>query len=139
AFAPDMVILSVGANHGDSLPRVQQLAKQIGGTIVPDRAFIIAENEQLEELSNSFTKRTRLRTGSLSSGQTVEIIHDIESELAELFQARIGTTDFKDLSHEASQPAIPRAHAVDLVNRFIARAFGRRVLTVAIDDGVHVH
>jgi hypothetical protein len=37
------------------------------------------------------------------------------------------------------QAPIPRAHAVDLVNRFIARAFGRRVLTIAIDDGVHVH
>jgi hypothetical protein len=138
-FAPNMVIVSVGPNHGDSLARVQQLAKQVATTIIPDRAFIIADTEQLEELSNSFTKRTRLRTAVLSSGQTAEIIRDLENELSELFQARIGTTDFKDLSHEASRPAIPRAHAVDLVNRFIARAFGRRVLTIAIDDGVHIH
>ncbi len=139
SFAPDIVIVSVGQNHGDSLPRVQQVAKQVATTIVPDRAFIIADNQQLEDLSNSFTKRTRLRTASLSSGQSAGILRDLENELAELFLARIGTTDFKDLSHDASQAAIPRAHAVDLVNRFIARAFGRRVLTIAIDDGVHVH
>jgi len=32
-----------------------------------------------------------------------------------------------------------RAHAVDLVNRVVATSFGRRVLSVAIDDGSHVH
>ncbi|MFL5758420.1 MAG: hypothetical protein ACJ789_01705 [Thermomicrobiales bacterium] len=139
SFAPDLVIVSVGQNHGDSLTRVQQLAKQVGGAIVPDRAFIIAETEQLEELSNSFTKRTRLKTASLSSGQSAGIIRDLERELAELFLARISTTDFKSLTLDAVQPTIPRALSVDLVNRFIARAFERRVLTIAIDDGVHVH
>jgi hypothetical protein len=139
SFAPDLVIVSVGPNHGDSLARVQQLAKQVGATIAPDRAFIIAELEALEELSNTFTKRTRLRTAALSSVDGAEIVADLDHELDEMFQARIGSIDYKSLSQESSRSAIARPHAVDLVNRFIGRAFGRRVLTIAIDDGVHVH
>jgi hypothetical protein len=139
SFAPDLVIVSVGPNHGEGLARVQQLAKQVSASIVPDRAFIIAEIESLDELSNIFTKRTRLRTAALSSADSTGIIADLEVELDELFQARISSIDYQTLATEASQTAIARPHAVDLVNRFIGRAFGRRVLTIAIDDGVHVH
>jgi len=139
SFAPDLVIVSVGPNHGEGLARAQQVAKQVGATLAPDRAFIIAELESLDELANTFTKRTRLRTAALSSADSAAIIADLEQELDELFQARIDSIDYKTLAVEASHTAIARPHAVDLVNRFIGRAFGRRVLTIAIDDGVHVH
>jgi hypothetical protein len=139
SFAPDLIIVSVGPNHGEGLDRAKQLASQVAATLPPDRAFIIAELETLDELSNIFTKRTRLRTATLSSAESAAIIADLERELDEVFQARIASIDFKTLAAEAMQNAVPRPHAVDLVNRFIGRAFGRRVLTIGIDDGVHVH
>jgi hypothetical protein len=139
SFAPDFVIVSIGPNHGEGLGRAQQLAKQVGASFAPDRAFVIAELESLDELSNTFTKRTRLRTAALSSADSSAIIADLEHELDEMFQARINSIDYQTLSLESSRAAIARPHAVDLVNRFIGRAFGRRVLTIAIDDGVHVH
>jgi hypothetical protein len=69
----------------------------------------------------------------------IDIAAEIEREVGEGFQQRLRTSDFDLIAEDANRAPISRAHAVDLVNRFIARAFKRQVLTIGVDDGVHVH
>lgn len=139
SFQPEMAILVVGANSAEALPRVHQVAK--GASLVGSvqRAVVIADGPAQESSVASFTGKTKVRSVSPAVRSPLDIAGEIERELMEAFRARLHTPDFVEVTKDASRGVISRAHAVDLVNRFIARAFSRRVLTIGIDDGLHVH
>ena len=139
AFLPEMAILVVGANSADALPRVHQVAKGVALTGSILRAVVVADGPAQEQSLAAFAGKTKVRTVSPVIRTPVDIASEIERELLEAFRARLNTPDFQEIANDASSGVISRAHAVDLVNRFIARAFSRRVLTIGIDDGMHVH
>jgi hypothetical protein len=138
-FRPEMVVLVVGANPADSLARILQLAKQssMNGSVA--RAVVVADGAAQEQGLASFGGKIRVRGVSPVVRSAADIAGEIERELLEAFRARTATPDFAEIARAASADVISRAHSVDLVNRFIARAFGRRVATIGIDDGMHVH
>ena len=138
-FMPEMAILIVGANSSDALPRVHQVAKGVSLIGSLQRAVVIADGPAQEQSVAMFAGRTKVRGVSPEVRTPQDIAGEIERELSDAFRARLNTPDFAEVAKEATQGVISRAHAVDLVNRFIARAFGRRVLTIGIDDGMHVH
>jgi len=139
SFLPEMAIMVVGGNSAEALPRIHQVAK--GASLVGSllRAVVIAEGPAQEQSVGAFQGKTKVRTVSPAVRLPNEIANEIERELMEAFRARLNTPDFAEVTKDASRGVISRAHAVDLVNRFIARAFSRRVLTIGIDDGMHVH
>jgi hypothetical protein len=139
SFLPEMAILIASNNSTDGLPRIQQVAK--GTTLIGSllRAVVIADGPAQESSVAAFAGKTKLRTVSPVIRTPQDIIAEIERELMDAFRARLNTPDFAEVVKDASAGVISRAHAVDLVNRFIARAFSRRVLTIGIDDGMHVH
>jgi hypothetical protein len=134
-----MVVLVVGSNPADSLTRILQLAKQTAMNGSVARAVVVADGAAQEQGLAAFTGKIRVRGVSPVVRAPSDIAAEIERELLEAFRARLSTPDFDEIARAASADVISRAHAVDLVNRFIARAFGRRVATVGIDDGLHVH
>ncbi len=138
-FRPELVLVVVGGSHAESFPRVLQLAKQVGalGSVV--RAVVIADGQLQEQAVAAFGGKTRVRSASPVIRAPSDIVAEIERELLEAFRARVATGDFADVARDASAGVISRAHAVDLINRFVSRAFGRRVVTIGIDDGMHVH
>jgi len=138
-FRPEMVILIAGSNHAEALPRVIQVVKQttVVGSIA--RAVVIADDQAQEHGLTAFGASVRARSISPVTKQPAEIAADLERELLEAFRARASTPDFKHIVAGATGEILSRAHAVDLVNRFVARRFGRRVVTIGIDDGVHAH
>jgi hypothetical protein len=138
-FRPEMVVLVVGSNPSDSLPRILQLAKQTAMSGSVARAVVVADGSAQEQGLAAFTGKIRVRGVSPVVRSAGDIAAEIERELLEAFRARLSTPDFAEIARAASADVISRAHAVDLVNRFIARAFSRRVATVGIDDGTHVH
>lgn len=139
SFLPEMAVLVVGANSAEALPRVHQVAK--GASLIGSlaRAVVIADGPAQESSVAAFSGKTKVRSVSPVIRSPQDIAGEIERELLEAFRARLNTPDFQEVSKEATHGVISRAHAVDLVNRFIARAFSRRVLTIGIDDGMHVH
>jgi hypothetical protein len=139
AFRPEMVVLVVGSNPADSLTRILQLAKQIAMNGSVSRAVVVADGAAQEQGLAAFAGKIRVRGVSPVVRSSGDIAAEIERELLEAFRARVSTPDFEEIARAASTDVISRAHAVDMVNRFIARAFGRRVATVGIDDGMHVH
>jgi hypothetical protein len=139
AFLPEMAVLVVGANSSEALPRVHQVVKGVALTGSLLRAVVVADGPAQEQSLAAFAGKTKVRTVSPVIRTPVDIASEIERELLEAFRARLNTPDFQEIAKDASSGVISRAHAVDLVNRFIARAFSRRVLTIGIDDGLHVH
>lgn len=139
AFLPEMAILVVGANSADALPRIHQVAK--GASLVGSlqRAVVIADGPALDSSAGAFAGKTKVRSVSPVVRTPADIAGEIERELADAFRLRLNTPDFAEVTKDTTYGVISRAHAVDLVNRFIARAFSRRVLTIGIDDGMHVH
>jgi hypothetical protein len=139
AFMPEMAILVVGGNSAEALPRVHQVTK--GATLIGSllRAVVIADGPAQEQSVAAFGGKTKVRSVSPVIRTPQDIAGEVERELQEAFRARLNTPDFVEVTKDASSGVISRAHAVDLVNRFIARAFSRRVLTIGIDDGMHVH
>lgn len=138
-FLPEMAIFIGGANGGDALPRVLQLGKQAGLIGSLARVVLVADGPVQEQAVAAFTGKARVRSVSPATRAATDIAAEIERELLDAFRTRLGSSDFLDISRDASNPVVSRAHAVDLVTRFIARAFDRRVLTIGIDDGMHVH
>lgn len=138
-FRPEMIILIVGSNPSDSLPRILQLTKQAGMIGSVARAVVVADGPAQEQGITAFSGKVRVRGVSPVIRPVGEIAAEIEREVWEAFRTRVSTPDFGEIARAASSDVISRAHAVDLVNRFIARAFGRRVATIGIDDGMHVH
>jgi hypothetical protein len=138
-FRPELVVLVVGSNPADSLPRILQLAKQTAMNGHVSRAVVVADGPAQEQGLGAFTGKIRVRGVSPVVRSAADIAGEIERELLEAFRARLSTPDFVEIARAASADVISRAHAVDLVNRFIARAFGRRVATIGIDDGMHAH
>jgi hypothetical protein len=139
AFLPEMAVLVVGANSSEALPRVHQVVKGVALTGSLLRAVVVADGPAQEQSLAAFAGKTKVRTVSPVIRTPVDIASEIERELLEAFRDRLNTPDFQEIAKDASSGVISRAHAVDLVNRFIARAFSRRVLTIGIDDGLHVH
>lgn len=139
SFLPEMAILVVGANSAEALPRVNQVAKGVTLTGSVQRAVVIADGPAQESSMAAFNGKTKVRAVSPVIRSPQDIAAEIEHELMEAFRARLNTPDFEEVAKDASSGVISRAHAVDLVNRFIARAFSRNVLTIGIDDGMHVH
>ncbi len=139
AFRPEMVILIAGSNHADAMPRLIQLIKQLSLVGSVARAVVIADGQAQEHGLTAFGSAIRARGVSPATRQPADIVADLERELLDAFRARASTPDFKNIVAEATGDILSRTHAVDLVNRFIARVFGRRVVTIGIDDGTHVH
>jgi hypothetical protein len=139
SFQPEMALLIVGAGAQDAMPRLLQLGKQMGmiGTVA--RAIVIADGPAQEQGVTALGSRLKVRSISPVVRSPGDIAHEIEREVGEAFQMRLRTSDFELIAEDALRPPITRAHAVDLVNRFVARAFKRDVLTIGIDDGTHVH
>jgi hypothetical protein len=139
SFQPEMALLIIGAGGQDAMPRLLQLAKQIGmiGTVA--RAIVIADGPAQEQGVSALGSRIKVRSISPVVRSPGDIAHEIEREVGEAFQIRLRTSDFELIAEDALKPPITRAHAIDLVNRFVARAFKRNVLTIGIDDGAHVH
>lgn len=139
SFRPEMVILIAGPNHAEALPRLIQVVKQLNTIGSVARAIVIADGQAQEHGLTAFGTNVRTRGMSPATRQPSEIVADLERELLDAFRARAATPDFKGIVADAAGEILSRAHAVDLVNRFIARVFGRRVITIGIDDGTHAH
>ena len=139
SFQPEMALIIIGAGAQDSMPRVLQLAKQVGMIGTVSRAIVIADGAAQEQGVASLGSKLKVRSISPVVRSPADIASEIEREVGEAFQTRLRTSDFELIAEDALRAPISRAHAVDLVNRFIARAFKRHVLTISIDDGVHAH
>ena len=139
SFQPEMVLILIGAGAQDSMPRLLQLTKQVSMIGSVSRAIVIADGTAQEQGIASLGTKIKARAISPVVRAPADIAAEIEREVGEAFQARLHTSDFDAISEEALRAPISRAHAVDLVNRFIARAFRRNVLTIGIDDGTHTH
>lgn len=138
-FQPEMALVIIGAGAQDAMPRVLQLAKQVSMIGTVSRAIVIADGQAQEQGVAALGTKLKVRAISPVVRAPADIANEIERELGEAFQIRLRTSDFEVIAEEALRAPISRAHAVDLVNRFIARAFNRQVLTLGIDDGVHAH
>jgi hypothetical protein len=138
-FQPEMALLIIGAGAQDAMPRVLQLAKQLSMIGTVSRAIVIADGQAQEQGVSALGTKLKVRSISPVVRAPGDIANEIERELGEAFQIRLRTSDFETIAEEAMRAPISRAHAVDLVNRFIARAFNRQVLTIGIDDGAHAH
>jgi hypothetical protein len=139
SFQPEMALLIIGAGAQDAMPRLLQLAKQVGMIGTVSRAIVIADGQAQEQGVAALGNKLKVRSISPVVRAPADIAGEIERELGEAFQIRLRTSDFEVIADEAMQAPISRAHAVDLVNRFIARAFKRQVLTIGVDDGAHAH
>ena len=139
SFQPEMALLIIGAGAQDAMPRLLQLAKQVGMIGTVSRAIVIADGQAQEQGVAALGNKLKVRSISPVVRAPADIASEIERELGEGFQIRLRTSDFEVIADDAMQAPISRAHAVDLVNRFIARAFKRQVLTIGVDDGAHAH
>jgi hypothetical protein len=139
SFQPEMLLVIVGGGAQDAMPRLNQLAKQVSMIGSVSRAIVIADGPAQEEGMKSLGPKIKARAISPVVRQPADIASEIEREVGDAFLARLQTSDFEVIAGDAMRPPISRAHAVDLVNRFIARAFRRNVLTLGIDDGAHAH
>ena len=139
AFQPEMAVLVAGGGAQEALPRVIQLAKQIGMIGSLQRAVVVADGPAQEQAVQGFGGKVKVRSVSPVVRQPNDIASEIERELNDIFRTRLDAEGLDDLTADALRPPVTRTHAVDHVNRFVARAFQRRVLTIGIDDGVHVH
>jgi hypothetical protein len=138
-FQPEMALLIIGAGAQDAMPRVLQLAKQLSMIGTVTRAIVIADGQAQEQGVAALGSKLKVRSISPVVRAPADIASEIERELGEAFQVRLRTSDFELIAEDALRAPISRAHAVDLVNRFVARAFHRNVLTIGIDDGAHAH
>jgi len=143
-FRPEMVVLLVNGDQGAAMARVVQLARQVAmspaaktGAIA--RAVVIGDGAAQGQAFNAFGAKTKTRAVNPKDQSAAEIAAGIEQEVLDAYRARLATPDFQELSRDAIAPPMIRAHAVDLVNRYVARAFDRRVITIGIDDGTHIH
>jgi hypothetical protein len=102
-------------------------------------AVIVAEKARQGQFSTVFGPKIATRFVAPSERPPIEIAAEIEREVAASYRARVNTSDFADLARDATAAPMARPQAVDLVNRYLARAFGRRVITIGIDDGTHLH
>ena len=139
SFQPEMALVIIGAGAQEAMPRVLQLAKQLSMIGTVSRAIVIADGQAQEQSVAALGSKLKVRSISPVVRAPVDIASEIERELGEAFQIRLRTSDFETITEDALRPPISRAHAVDLVNRFIARAFKRQVLTIGVDDGAHAH
>jgi hypothetical protein len=139
SFQPEMALVVVGAAAQEAMPRLFQLAKQLSMIGSVSRAVVIADGQAQEQGVSSLGTKIKVRSISPVVRSPIDIAAEIEREVGEGFQQRLRTSDFDLIAEDANRAPISRAHAVDLVNRFIARAFKRQVLTIGVDDGVHVH
>jgi hypothetical protein len=139
SFQPEMALMVVGAAAQEAMPRLFQLAKQLSMIGSVARAVVIADGQAQEQGVASLGTKIKVRSISPVVRSPIDIAAEIEREVGEGFQQRLRTSDFDLIAEDANRAPISRAHAVDLVNRFIARAFKRQVLTIGVDDGVHVH
>jgi hypothetical protein len=139
SFQPEMLLIVVGGGAQDSMPRLIQLAKQVSMIGSVSRAIVIADGQAQEQGMQSLGAKIKARAISPVVRQPADIANEIEREVGDAFLARLQTSDFELIAGDAMRAPITRAHAVDLVNRFIARAFRRNVLTIGIDDGAHAH
>jgi hypothetical protein len=139
SFQPEMALMVVGAAAQEAMPRLFQLTKQLSMIGSVSRAVVIADGQAQEQGVSSLGTKIKVRSISPVVRSPIDIAAEIEREVGEGFQQRLRTSDFDLIAEDANRAPISRAHAVDLVNRFIARAFKRQVLTIGVDDGVHVH
>ena len=139
AFRPEYVVLSLDHNQPAVLARQLVIARQLGSTESVGKAVVIGEAPTVNQAVNSFGSRSKVRVVTPSTSTPVRIAAEIEQELSDLYRASLDTHDFAAIARDAPDGVVIRAQAVDLVNRFIARAFDRRVITIACDDGSHVH
>lgn len=137
AYSPETVIF-IGGGPADAFQRATQLFKQAGPLPKLARAIVIADGPAQDQAAMLF-EGVRTRKISAAAREAGEIAVEIGREVTDLFRQRTGGADFKAITQDASGGVITRAHAVDLANRFVAASFGRRALSVTIDDGSHVH
>jgi len=152
-FRPDTVIVVIGADEGGGAARVAQVARQIGGAPTSSatfsaasprssgvaRAVVVAEPNHQSAFAGAFGTKIDTRMVAPGEKSAGELASEIERELLDAYRAQMQTADFAEVTRDAVGVPMVRAQAVDLVNRYIARAFGRRVITIGIDDGAHVH
>jgi hypothetical protein len=136
-FAPEIVIF-IGGGPTDALQRAAQLIKQAAPMPQLTRAIVIADGPAQDQAAAMFDG-ARVRKISPAARDANEIGAEIGREMTEMYRQRVSRPDFKALAADDAANVITRAHAVDLVNRFVATSFGRRVLAFAVDDGAHVH
>ncbi|MBN9012535.1 MAG: hypothetical protein J0H25_05700, partial [Rhizobiales bacterium] len=137
AYAPETVIF-IGGGPADAFQRALQLFKQAGPLPKLNRAIVIADGPAQDQAAMMF-EGARTRRVSAAAREPGDIAAEIGREMTDLYRQRTGRPDFKEITQEAAGSVITRAHAVDLANRFVAASFGRRTLSVTIDDGSHVH
>jgi hypothetical protein len=138
-FRPEFAIILCGADQGGTIPRIMQIARQLGALGTLSQALVIADGQSQEAALTALGVRAKVRSISPASKPAPEVAAEVEHALLEAYYAHLNTPDFAELLREASGGVVVRAHAVDLVNRFVARAFSRHVVTLDMDDGAHVH
>ena len=138
-FLPEFAILVCGPDHAAGAPRVLQLARQIGSLGSLTQAVVIADGQVQEAALSALGIRAKVRAVGATAQSAPEIAGGVEKQLLDRYHARLNTPDFADLTRDVLGEVVVRANAVDLVNRFVARAFGRHVVTLDVDDGAHAH
>ncbi|MEJ7763073.1 MAG: glutamate mutase L [Thermomicrobiales bacterium] len=139
AYHPDTVVLLLDGEQTFAVPRAIQLLKGISGSISPRRGVIFGEATVLGQTLTLFGSRSKVRSIT-PSGKTGEAFGaELEAEARGDWAERIDRTDLRAALREVTGTVPTRAHAVDLVTRYIARVSGQSVLTFGIDDGSHAH
>jgi hypothetical protein len=138
-FRPEFAIILCGADKDGAVPRLMQIARQVGALGTLGQAIVIADGQSQEAALTALGIRAKVRVIGPSTKPPADVASEVEKHLLDLYYAHLDTPDFAELARESSAGVVVRAYAVDLVNRFVARAFSRHVVTLDVDDGAHVH
>lgn len=150
-FRADILIIVAGGKDGAVVDRAVQLVRQTttvssvsalqptGKPQGVSRAFIIASNAHQSQFSAVFGSKSNVTMVAPGDKPSAEIAAEIQRDVFDRYRDQMQSPDFADVTRDSSGEPVVRAQAVDLVTRYIARAFGRRVLTIGVEDGTDVH
>jgi len=139
AYQPDTVVLLLDGDQAIGVPRAIQMLRDISGVINPRRGVIFGEATVLGQTLTLFGSRTKVRSITPAGKTGEEFGAELETEARGDWAERIDRTDLRATLREVTGTVPTRAHAVDLVTRYVARVSGQAVLTIGIDDGSHAH
>ena len=139
AYQPDTIVLLLDGDQTVAVPRAIQMMRGLSTSLSPRRGVIFGDPTVLGHTLTLFNSRSKVRSIT-PAGKTGEQFGDeLEAEARGDWTERIDRTDLRAALREVVGTVPTRAHAVDLVNRYIARVSGQAVLTFGIDDGSHAH
>lgn len=137
-FKPDVTVVLAGSDTNAS-NRLAQILHEASDALADSRVVVVADPARQQQCTQALGGKAHIRGIEAKGTSPAALAAEIERHVAEIGAARSGGHVPPELSRESGHPAVGHAHAVDLVTRFVARAFARQVVTLGLDDGAHAH